>query len=281
MKNVRKLRFFQMLKIDLNFNLDKDLPNAKEILSNAKTLAIKIMFPIKLGCTVTPTFYILMPITTDFVYYFFYGIEPTRDIPLTAKFFYDVTQSPAYELTYLHQIYGIILVCAYIIAMGLIYGHLCFTMSGHFEILRGSMNNMKIDEFVLHHLKLMDMTNSLNSIYKPMIFTLYFCGTALFVVLGLSVITADSLLKNLIPLMHGVAALIYFAIISYGSQKIMDSSTSIVTEAYNIDKHQLMIIMIAQKKLRLTTPFFEASFVTFSFMLSRSWSFIAAAKSFV
>ena len=165
--------------------------------------------------------------------------------------------------------------------MGLIYGYLCFTISAHFEILRGSMNNMKIDEFVMHHLTLMNMTNTLNSIYKPMIFALYFFGTAIFVVLGLSVIFADNLVKNVIPLMHGVAALIYFAIISYGSQKIMDSAESIGNEAYIFDKHYLMVIMIAQKKLRLTTPFFEASFVTFSYMLSRSWSFIAAAKSFV
>ena len=162
--------------------------------------------------------------------------------------------------------------------MGLIYGYLCFTISGHFEILRGSMKNMKIDEFFMHHLKLITMTNRLNSIYKPMIFSLYFCGTIILVVLGLSVITADNLVKNLVPLTHGVAALIYSGIISYGSQKIMDSSESIGVEAYILDKHYIMVIMIAQKKLRLTTPFFDASFDTYSIMLSRSWSFISAVK---
>ena len=99
-----------------NLNLDKDFPNAKEILSNAHELSVKIMFPIKLGCTLTPAFYILKPLTADFVFYFFYGIDPSRDVPLKARYLYDVTQSPAYELTYLHQIYGIILVCAFIVS---------------------------------------------------------------------------------------------------------------------------------------------------------------------
>ncbi|KAL7027207.1 hypothetical protein ACKWTF_005359 [Chironomus riparius] len=140
---------------------------------------------------------------------------------------------------------------------------------------------MKIDEFVIYHLKLMDITNRLNLIYKPMIFTTYTIGTVVYVVLGLVIITADSFLKNLTPIMHAFAALIYVVVFSYGSQKIMDSSESFCDEAYNIDKDYIIVLMMAQKKLRFTTPFFEASLETFSFMLSRSWSFIAVLNSFV
>ena len=119
MKIVRKFSFFNLSKCDKkkNLNLDKDLQNAKEILSKANKLSTKIMIPIKLGCTVTPAFYILKPIFLDFVNYFFYGTQSTRGIPLKARFFYDETQSPAYELTYLVQAYGTLLVCAYIVSI--------------------------------------------------------------------------------------------------------------------------------------------------------------------
>ena len=105
--------------------------------------------------------------------------------------------------------------------------------------------------------------------------------STLFVVLGLSVITADNLLENLSPVLHTPGALIYVAVFAFGSQKIMDSSEAICDEAYNIDKDYLMVIMIAQKKLRFTTGFFDVSFDTYSIMLSRSWSFITLLNSFI
>ena len=140
---------------------------------------------------------------------------------------------------------------------------------------------MKIDEFVIYHLKLIDITKKLNSIYKSFIFVTYIIGVLIYVPLGLCIITTDNFLNNFSIIMHGVSALFYVAIFSYGSQKIMDSSEALCDEVYNIDKDYLMVIMIAQKKLSFRTPFFEASFDTFSFMLSRSWSFITVLSSFV
>lgn len=165
--------------------------------------------------------------------------------------------------------------------MGSIFTKFCLNISAHFEILKNSINDIKIDEFVIYHLKVIGITNRLNSFYKPMIFAQYFIGTALFVVLGLSVIAADNLLANLSPILHTPGALIYVAVFSYGSQKIMDLSEAICDEAYIIDKDYLLVIMIAQKKLRFTTGFFEVSFDTYSIMLSRSWSFITLLNSFV
>jgi len=127
----------------------------------------------------------------------------------------------------------------------------------------------------------MEITKKLNSIYNPMLFATFFIGTAIFVVLGLSVITADNFFVNTTAITHVFATLIYVAVFSYGSQKIMDSSAKVCDEAYNIDKDYIMVIMMAQKKLRFTTYFFEISFETFNIMLSRSWSFISVLNSFV
>ena len=165
--------------------------------------------------------------------------------------------------------------------MALIFSNFCMNISAHFEILRGSINDMKLDEFVTYHLKLMDITQRLNSIYEPMIFTQYLIATVLFVVLGLNVLIADNLIEILQPISHIPGALIYFAVYSFGSQRIMDSSLALCDEAYMIDKDYLMVIMMAHKKLRFTTGFFEASFDTYGIMLSRSWSFFSIFNSFL
>ena len=75
------------------------------------------MTPIKFGCIVTPSFYIMKPIFLDFVNYFFYDIQPSHGIPFKAKFFYDVSKSPAYELAYLLQTCGTLLNCAFIVSI--------------------------------------------------------------------------------------------------------------------------------------------------------------------
>lgn len=156
------------------------------------------------------------------------------------------------------------------------------SISAHLQILRGSINDLKINEFVNYHTKIISLTNRLNSIYSPMIFTEFFIiSSTLFVVLGLNVIAAESLFELLAPFLHISGALTDVGCHSFSSQKIMDSSEEICEDAYNIDKDYIMVIMMAQKKLRITTAFFDASFETFSFMLSRSWSFITLLYSFI
>lgn len=52
----------------------------------------------------------------DLVLFFIYDIQPSREFPLKAKFFYDVKQSPAYELTYIYQVYTALLLGVMIVS---------------------------------------------------------------------------------------------------------------------------------------------------------------------
>ena len=71
---------------------------------------MRITTPLKWGCIVAALFYIVKPLCTDFIYYFYYEIQPLRGVPLKAKFSYDETQSPAYQMTFFIQSYTAILV---------------------------------------------------------------------------------------------------------------------------------------------------------------------------
>ena len=155
-------------------------------------------------------------------------------------------------------------------------------ISAHLDILRTSISELKSDEVVKYHVKIISITKRFNSIYSPKVFAEFFVvSTTLIVVLGLSVIAAERFVELVAPFIHISGALIDVGCYAFGSQKIMDSSEAICEEAYNIDKNYLMVIMTAQRKLRITTPFFDASFETFNFMLSRSWSFITILNLFV
>jgi hypothetical protein len=165
--------------------------------------------------------------------------------------------------------------------MGSTFSCYCLHIAAHFEILRGAINQMKVEEFVHYHLKIISITKRLNSIYVPIIFTEYFVIGTLTIVTGLQVIVVDDFGLILRSIFHACTGLVDVAIYSYGSQKILDSSLSVCDEAYVIDKNYVFILMIAQKKLRFTTGFFEASLDTYSIMLSRTMSFITLLKSFI
>lgn len=165
--------------------------------------------------------------------------------------------------------------------MGSAFSCYCLHISAHFEILRGAINVMKVKDFVAYHLKIITITRKLDSLYMPIIFTEYFVIGTLSIVTGLQIIVVDDFALILRSIFHACTGLVDVAIYSYGSQKILDSSLSVCDEAYLIDKHYVFILLIAQKRLRFTTGFFEASLDTYSIMLSRTMSFITLLKSFI
>ncbi|XP_070502416.1 odorant receptor 82a-like [Chironomus tepperi] len=258
----------------------KHLPKASEIISKANKLTLKVTTPLKWGCIFTVILYILKPLVTDFISYFYLGIEPSRELILKGKFPYDASQSPAYQLTFLYQTYSTILVGMIVYVMSLNFTTFTLNIAAHLQILRDSINDLKIDEFVKYHMKIISITKRLNSIYSPMIFTQFFIETTLFVGLGLCIVSADNWIEKVKPILHVFGAVVDVACHSFGSQQIMDSSEAICDEAHKIDKDYIMVIMTAQKKFRITTAFFDASFETYSFMLSRTWSLISLFNEF-
>ena len=140
---------------------------------------------------------------------------------------------------------------------------------------------MDLKEFVIKHLKLINLFHRLNSLYRPIIFIEYFVVASIVVFTGLQILVVDEFYTLVRAIFHSMFALVDAAIYSYGSQRILDSSLSICDEAYLIDKNYILILMIAQKNLRFTTGLFEASLDTFCIMLSRILSFITLLKSFI
>jgi hypothetical protein len=97
--------------------LDKHLKNAEKIVSKANNLVVRITTPLKWGCIIAATFYIVKPLSADFIYYFLYDIQPSRGVPFKAKFFYDETKLPAYLFTYFIQSYTAIIVGTIVVSM--------------------------------------------------------------------------------------------------------------------------------------------------------------------
>ncbi|KAL7027210.1 hypothetical protein ACKWTF_005362 [Chironomus riparius] len=109
--SVRTEKIFKIMDDIEELNEEyKNLKDANEIISKANELTVKITNPLKWGCILASLFYIVKPLGTDFIYYYFYELQPIRGVPLKAKFFYDETQSPAYQITFCIQSYTTILI---------------------------------------------------------------------------------------------------------------------------------------------------------------------------
>ena len=90
---------------------------------------------------------------------------------------------------------------------------------------------MDLEEFVTKHLKLIDLTHRLNSMYVPIIFAEYFIGASLAVVTSLQIIVVYKFYNTVRAIFHCIFTLVDAAMNSFGSQRIMDSAMSICDEA--------------------------------------------------
>ena len=118
----KKFRFFNSKNYFFFYFKDKNLPNASEILSKANKLSLQITKPLKFGCIGSVVLYTSKPLLADFVNYYFYGLQSSRELPLKAGFLYDVKQSPAYELTFLFQSYATAFIAAYVVCILIKFG---------------------------------------------------------------------------------------------------------------------------------------------------------------
>lgn len=155
------------------------------------------------------------------------------------------------------------------------------SIAAHFEIIGELVDEVEPEDFVVCHRQIINLTQKVNKLYKPIIFTEFVLTGFILCVTGLQIIIAASFNQILAALLHAVAGLIDVTIYSYGGQKVLDSALAVSNRAYKIDKRFLLIIMMSQKEQKFDTGLFAASLDTLSILLSRTMSFITLLKSFV
>lgn len=157
---------------------------------------------------------------------------------------------------------------------------LCFNISAHFEILRNIVNDIKIKEFVKYHLKVINITHRLSRLNKQIILVEFTAVSLIICFTGIQILVLDDYEQIMAALFHCFVSITDAGIYAYCGQKVLDSSGAVSNEIYTLKKDYLPIIMMSQKKMKFDSGLFDASFETFSTMLSRTLSFMTVLKSF-
>jgi odorant receptor len=107
----------------------------------------------------------------------------------------------------------------------------------------------------------------------------FLVNSMLLCVLGFQVVMSQSVLKQAVVAFFGLVCFTQLFLYTYGGQLIMDKSSSVADNFYEIDKDLIIIIARARKASVIRSGFYEANLTTFTTVLSATGSMITLLKS--
>jgi hypothetical protein len=224
------------------------------------------------------------------------GGQLIPEIPNDSEFFYEIGQSPAYELTlfiFTCQTYTVVVmsVSEKSLQSGEASRHFhsqvgvdsffycsCSNLSAHFEILSESYDGDK-KKFIEKHQTILSLTEELNDIFKPVVFIQFLISSTLLCVLGFQLVMLQGIKERIVVVTFAMAVIIQLFIYAYGGQ-IVDTSESVADDLYHSDRDLVAIIARSQKTAKISSGFFTANLKTFADILTSAHSLIAVLKYF-
>lgn len=138
---------------------------------------------------------------------------------------------------------------------------------------------MNLKEFVDYHQQIINLCSKLSEFFKVIVFLEYIVQSCLLCTIAVQLVMGTDLLKMIVAFLHGSAALTDLFIYSFGGQLVMDSSTEVFQDLVRIDKNYRFILHRTQTELKIKSMMFQASFSTFSRIISQTISLITLVKS--
>jgi hypothetical protein len=155
----------------------------------------------------------------------------------------------------------------------------CLNIGAHFEVLRE--NALKIDkkELIKAHQETLDMANELNDLFRPIIFVEFLIVSIVLCGIGFTLVMTTNSLDKLLVFGFGITMLFQLFFYCYSGQYVMDKAALVCIVMYELDQHFQLIIMRAQRRLRIEAPFYHASLEQFTAVLNMTWALISVLKS--
>lgn len=230
-------------------------------------------------------------------------LELPTELPVKSAFLYDINQTPVYIATYILYCY-IIYVTIFIsvsnnmdkksskinsfvslflilflkVGVDSFFFNACLNVWAHFDLLKIELNKRL---FIEKHCYLLVLSKKLNKLMKFIIFIQFLMSSLNLCVLGFQFVMLDNIFKRIVTVFFGLAIIIQLFIYAFGGQLIMDKSSTIADDLFDMDKDTLLIIARTQTPIRIKSGFFEANLSTFRNCLSRAGSLITLLQSLV
>lgn len=150
----------------------------------------------------------------------------------------------------------------------------------HLDILRLMIHKSEMKEFIEYHRTILNLAKELNEIFKFIMIVEHLLLGVLICTIGfqLAMVQNSSMLMTI---GFGITAIMELFIYSYGGQMIMDKSSEICKELYEVDKNYLFILMRTNREVKIKAGFFHICLPTLTSILNSAGSMMALLKSMV
>jgi hypothetical protein len=155
----------------------------------------------------------------------------------------------------------------------------CFNIGAHFEDLREQIHEIEKVSFIKRHQQILSFAKELNEIFRPIIFVEFLTISFVLCGVGVSLAIKRELIDQLMLLCYGSAMTIQLFLYCYSGQYLMNRTASVCDEVYNLNLDYKLIIMRAQKGMRIEAPFFRATLEQFGSILNTTWALISVIRS--
>lgn len=156
----------------------------------------------------------------------------------------------------------------------------CLNICAHFAILRESFKGDK-RKFIEDHKTVLKLADKLVKIFVPVILVQFFVTSMLLCVNGFQLVMFNDFAQRAKSLLFGFTIILQLFIYSYGGQLIMDESSRVAENIYQIDRDLVIVIARAQRPSVVKAGFFYANLPNYQAILSSTASLITLLQSFL
>lgn len=117
--------------------------------------------------------------------------------------------------------------------------------------------------------------------FKPIVFDQLLTTNMLLCVIGFQLVEIQGFFEKLTAAFFGVAVIVELFVYAFGGQIILNKSSEIGSQLYDMDKEVVMVIAKAQQPLIIKAWLYEANLPTFTAILNSAASLITILKSFI
>lgn len=155
----------------------------------------------------------------------------------------------------------------------------CLNIACHCDILRDSQYVDK-KKFIEKHLGILKLAETLNKIYKPIVFMQLLTTNVLLCTIGFQVVVLRNIYGLILAAPFGVASVLQLFCYCYGGQLILSKTISVGDNCYGLNKESIIIVAKAQKGFKIESFLYQANLPTFTAILSSAQGLITMMKSF-
>lgn len=135
--------------------------------------------------------------------------------------------------------------------------------------------------FVEKHLHLLSLCNDLRNLMKWIIFTQFLMSSLNLCVLGFQLVMTDNFLRRILVAIYGLAITIQLFIYAFGGQIMLDHSSSVSDNLFEMDKDLIHVIARVSKPVKMKSAFYTADFREFTSIIRRAGSLITLLQTLV